>query len=396
MDISLNSYVSPENSHLDENQGSVQTLEKYNLDCQQKTAGPPLITDLPSEVSKSFNEICSALLNSEFNHLRTIMLQKFQAIKALMPRRESARRKHPLARESDIIETLHMRLSLLHMTFGKHIERNYCCFFPGEIIDEIYRILRYMKDNPCLNRAYKVTDELFDLSTMAMEYFKEHIEPSLPEIPFLAHDLFEHSFIHPKSELSFQGAQLLLESTNIRKETDQPKNDDSVMKFQKQLKSTRDMAKRNRRDIIKIKQSLKCAKKRVSTVIKELQEIKWQHKNCKKGLFPEYCSLNDILFDIKRQKQELLKLACLSNCANNKSSVPELLPEKSYSNSDQSSYEGIPSGIDKTSCFSLNKFATTVTCFLDDGKNEITDCSLKVPEKSQLHISNENSNTTKD
>ena len=50
-----------------------------------------------------------------------------------MPRRESARRNHPLARECDIIETLHMRLTLLQMTFGKHIERKHICFFPGEV-----------------------------------------------------------------------------------------------------------------------------------------------------------------------------------------------------------------------------------------------------------------------
>lgn len=61
------------------------------------------------------------------------MLHRFQSIKAKMPRRESARRSHPLACESDIIETLHMRLSLLQMTFGKHIERKHCCFFPGEV-----------------------------------------------------------------------------------------------------------------------------------------------------------------------------------------------------------------------------------------------------------------------
>ena len=30
-----------------------------------------------------------------------------------MPRRESARRNHPLSRECDIVETLHMRLTLL-------------------------------------------------------------------------------------------------------------------------------------------------------------------------------------------------------------------------------------------------------------------------------------------
>ena len=50
-----------------------------------------------------------------------------------MPRRESARRKHPMAKEYDIVETMHMRLELLQMTFGKHIERKHVCFFAGEV-----------------------------------------------------------------------------------------------------------------------------------------------------------------------------------------------------------------------------------------------------------------------
>jgi len=79
------------------------------------------------------------MLNSTFQKLQAQMLSRFQAIKAQMPRRESARRNHPLACESDIIETLHMRLTLLQMSFGKHIERKHCCFFPGEVrtIDKI-------------------------------------------------------------------------------------------------------------------------------------------------------------------------------------------------------------------------------------------------------------------
>ena len=42
-----------------------------------------------------------------------------------------------------------------------------------QILDEVYRILSYIQSTHSpLGRAYKVTDELFDLSTMAMEYFK--------------------------------------------------------------------------------------------------------------------------------------------------------------------------------------------------------------------------------
>ena len=137
-----------------------------------------------------------------------------------MPRRESARRNHPLARECDIIETLHMRLTLLQMTFGKHIERKHICFFPGEvnfwslnvilvqwffcqILDEVFRILNYIASTHPLGRAYKVTDELFDLSTMAMEYFKENIEPSLPEITYFGSDFLEFTppFATPSKRL---------------------------------------------------------------------------------------------------------------------------------------------------------------------------------------------------
>jgi len=88
---------------------------------------------IPQQVNRVFDEACSRLLNTGFSRLQTKMMQRFQSIKSRMPRRESARRNHPLACESDIVETVHMRLTLLHMTFGKHIERRHCCFFPGEV-----------------------------------------------------------------------------------------------------------------------------------------------------------------------------------------------------------------------------------------------------------------------
>lgn len=55
----------------------------------------------------------------------------------------------------------------------------------------MYGILSYLKTTTKLARPYKVTDELFDLTTMAMEYFKEHIEPNLPEITYFGTDFFD-------------------------------------------------------------------------------------------------------------------------------------------------------------------------------------------------------------
>jgi len=154
-------------------------------------------------VCRRLNELCAARVNSTFYRLQNTMLVRFQTIKSQMPRRESARRNHPLARECDIIETLHMRLTLLQMTFGKHIERKHICFFPGEILDEVFRILSYINCTQPLGRAYKVTDELFDLSTMAMEYFKENIEPSLPEITYFGSDFLDFTppFASPSKRL---------------------------------------------------------------------------------------------------------------------------------------------------------------------------------------------------
>jgi len=55
----------------------------------------------------------------------------------------------------------------------------------------VYKILHYIKVTVKLARPYKVTDELFDLSTMAMEYFREKIEPTLPEIRLFGNDYHE-------------------------------------------------------------------------------------------------------------------------------------------------------------------------------------------------------------
>jgi len=157
------------------------------------------------------NDICMAMLNAAFSRQIKTTFSRFQSIKASMPRRESARRNHPLACECDIIETCYMRLSLLQMSMGKHIERGHCCFFPGavsrainptisarsnqkgfhfQILDEVQTILNYISITPRLQRPYRVTDELFDLSTMAMEYFKDRIESTLPGLAYFNKDFY--------------------------------------------------------------------------------------------------------------------------------------------------------------------------------------------------------------
>lgn len=77
----------------------------------------------------------------------------------------------------------------------------YNCLFLFQILDEVYKILHYIKVTTKLARPYKVTDELFDLSTMAMEYFREKIEPTLPEIRLFANGY--HEFPSPLGSLKY-------------------------------------------------------------------------------------------------------------------------------------------------------------------------------------------------
>lgn len=53
------------------------------------------------------------------------------------------------------------------------------CVMYCQVIDEIYRVLRYVNSTRAPQRAHEVLQELRDISSMAMEYFDEKIVPIL-------------------------------------------------------------------------------------------------------------------------------------------------------------------------------------------------------------------------
>ena len=69
-------------------------------------------------------------------------------VKAKLPRRESVRRTHKYNRYNEILTAIETRISMLSFTFGKYVDSNLCYFIPGKIIDEIFYILRALKQNP--------------------------------------------------------------------------------------------------------------------------------------------------------------------------------------------------------------------------------------------------------
>ncbi|NWR60741.1 FBX28 protein, partial [Bucorvus abyssinicus] len=130
-------------------------------------------------VCKRMDLVCQRMLNQGFLKVERYHNLCQKQVKAQLPRRESERRNHSLARHADILAAVETRLSLLNMTFMKYVDSKLCCFIPGKVIDEIYRVLRYVNSTRAPQRAHEVLQELRDISSMAMEYFDEKIVPIL-------------------------------------------------------------------------------------------------------------------------------------------------------------------------------------------------------------------------
>ncbi|KAK3093142.1 hypothetical protein FSP39_011712, partial [Pinctada imbricata] len=130
-------------------------------------------------VCKRFNKWSERLLNAGFSKVDKLHAQTQKHVKSQLPRRESERRNHTLARHVDILSAIETRLSLLGMTYMRYIDMGLCCFIPGKVLDELFRILNSLQDTKQPPRAHEFLQELRDISSMAMEHFEEKIAPAL-------------------------------------------------------------------------------------------------------------------------------------------------------------------------------------------------------------------------
>lgn len=123
------------------------------------------------------------LLNHGFFKLLNCHAKQLKKIKAQLPRRESERRNHALAKHSDVLTCIETRLSMLSMTYQKYIQNGTSCFIPGKVIDECYKILRSISSSDTRNlRAHEILQELRDISSMAIEHFDEKIVPEIKKL----------------------------------------------------------------------------------------------------------------------------------------------------------------------------------------------------------------------
>lgn len=134
--------------------------------------------------SKLMNTLCSYLLNRGFQQLGIDIDREKLRIKRELPRRESMRRSHRLSRLNDAYAGLDTRFSIMTMTYRKFIDMKATCFIPGKVLDEFFRIIDILKKSHDKGGTltidiHELLKDLRDLSSMAMEHFEEHVQPSL-------------------------------------------------------------------------------------------------------------------------------------------------------------------------------------------------------------------------
>lgn len=100
---------------------------------------------LTLQVCKKFNEVGSKLLSRGFVQVERRHSIVYKRVKSMLPRRESERRMHPLARCCDVLSAIETRISMLSMTFMKYIDNNLCCFIPGKVMLICILLLRHSK-----------------------------------------------------------------------------------------------------------------------------------------------------------------------------------------------------------------------------------------------------------
>lgn len=73
------------------------------------------------------------MLSRGFIQLEKRHVAIHKRIKSMLPRRDSEKKAHPMARHSEILQVVETRLSMMNMTYFKYIDSDMLCFIPGKV-----------------------------------------------------------------------------------------------------------------------------------------------------------------------------------------------------------------------------------------------------------------------
>ncbi|KAJ8308011.1 hypothetical protein KUTeg_012885 [Tegillarca granosa] len=215
----------------------------------------------------------STVLNQGFSRVDKLHAQIQKNVKSQLPRRESERRNHPLARHVDILSAIETRLSLLGMTYMRYIDMGLCCFIPGKVLDELFRILSTLQKTKEPPRAHEFLQELRDISSMAMEHFEEKIAPALKaKMPAVTLP-FPFDSPHSPEPQPGTSSQLMspVLSPNTRARGPGIRHEIAHVRLQNQIRSHSALIQQSKKDVVDCRNKLIEQRKKSSEQEKKIQ-----------------------------------------------------------------------------------------------------------------------------
>ncbi|CAH1967818.1 unnamed protein product [Acanthoscelides obtectus] len=278
-------------------------------------------------VCKKFNEVSSKLLSRGFIQLEKKHASIYKRVKALLPRRESERRLHPMARHSDVLQAVETRISMLNMTYMKYIESNLLCFIPGKVLDEMKHVLSLVEKDHTPPRTHQLLQELRDLSSMAMEHFDEHILPGIKEQLNRREVLNCTASTSSKVPRLFYNYSITSELHKVKKQSKTHKHHITFL-----TQSTQKLWEKLKRQNVRLKaQAVKIREqeRKIQEQTTKIQEQEGSLADIKKHIDEWDQKYKDLTSDLIRAKDDILS-AMVHSRPSTSSPMPPNSPPKSY------------------------------------------------------------------
>ena len=131
-------------------------------------------------VSIRLNKLCQEYLNHGVKSLIVNLEKRINQVNSMLPKRISLKDSHHLKDHSEILKSLKYNVDCVldyHLT--KYIRAKMICFFPGQILDEYWKILVKVNLKQKCPPWLETMQEIRDLVPFAVDHFKSVLLPIL-------------------------------------------------------------------------------------------------------------------------------------------------------------------------------------------------------------------------
>ena len=128
-------------------------------------------------VSVKFDSACKVMLNRGFKIVKNEVNKCVTKVKAMIPdgRPEELRKRDQLTNRFDILCDLEETVELLGNFYDEYIDKGWCCFIPGQMIDEMLHVLRRIMEDESQPVSYCILFNIHEMSEKATNHFLDKV-----------------------------------------------------------------------------------------------------------------------------------------------------------------------------------------------------------------------------